>query len=104
MRPKPYLFIAVFLFVSLNIFAQRKNYAGILFGAEKASTGETRAIVGLSFERKINKHHFVGTGLHYRSTISDQLIVYIPAGGNSSITEQYFVLEEYLSVPILYTY
>jgi len=87
----------IFSFVS-QPFAQNKNRVGISAGADKASTADVRPISGISYERIIQKHHSVEIGIYYRLTMNDNLIVSGP------VFEQFFILEKFISVPLLYNY
>jgi hypothetical protein len=97
--------LAVLWLCSCNLlFAQQKNRLGLSVIADKASTAPARAAVGISFERMIVKRGSVEIGFYYRSTINDNIIFYSPFGGNSIVSLQHFVLEKFISIPLLYGY
>lgn len=98
-----FLFFFIISF-GVHLFAQNKNSLGISCGADKAATADIRPISGISYERIIQKHHSVEIGIYYRLTMNDNLIVYIPQPPNSAISEQFFILEKFISVPLLYNY
>ena len=98
------LLFVLFAFCWTNILSQNKNRIGVSLMADKASTAKTRAAFGISFERMVNKHNSAEIGIYYRTTIDDNMVVYIPAGGNSAISKQFFVLEKFITVPLVYNY
>ncbi|MFI5129409.1 MAG: hypothetical protein ACHQFX_05435 [Chitinophagales bacterium] len=78
---------------------------GLSVLADKASSANVRPAFGILFERLLNKHNSAEIGIYYRSTINDNLIVYTPdPGGNFVVSEQFFILEKFISIPLLYNY
>ena len=98
------LLLILSAFCSTNILSQNKNRVGVSLLVDKASTANTRPAFGISFERMVNKHNSAEIGVYYRTTIDDNMVIYIPAGGNSSISKQFFILEKFITVPLVYNY
>src|SRR5258708_6114728 len=98
------LFISCSFFCK-DVFSQNKNRIGVSLLADKASTAGARAAIGVSFERMVNKHNSAEIGIYYRTTIDDNIKVYSPSsGGNFIISEQFFILEKFVSIPLVYNY
>ena len=98
------LFVLSILY-GTNVFSQNKNRIGVSLLADKASTSKFRAAFGISFERRVNKHNSAEIGIYYRTTVDDNVIVYSPSpGGNFVVSEQFFILEKFISIPLLYNY
>ena len=72
--------------------------------ADKASTAGVRPAFGISFERMVNKHNSAEIGIYYRTAIDDNLVVYGVGPGGFVVSEQYFILEKFISIPLLYNY
>lgn len=92
------------LLLSVTAFSQNKNRIGVAGGIDKASTWKTKPAFGVSFERMVNKHNSAEIGFYYRTTINNNLIVLSPVGPNFVMTEQYFIQENFVSIPIVYNY
>jgi hypothetical protein len=91
-------------FFSTPVFSQNKNRIGFFIGADKSSTANVKPAFGISFERMVNKHNSAEIGIYYRTAIDDNLVIRIPAGANSSTSEQFFILEKFISIPLMYNY
>jgi tetrahydromethanopterin S-methyltransferase subunit D len=92
------------LFPCTNLFSQEINYIGITIAADVASSGKPRPLAGVSFERMVNKHNSAEIGICYRTAVDDNLIIIVPSGANSAVSEQFFVIEKFVSIPLVYNY
>jgi hypothetical protein len=91
-------------FYPTHVFSQNKNRVGFSVGADKASTANIRPAFGISFERMVNKHNSAEVGIYYRTAIDDNLVVLFPLGTNFVGSEQFFVLEKFINIPLVYNY
>lgn len=98
----PLIRIVIVLVLTLMLntkgFAQNKNIIGLSFTNELTSKNDIRPGLGLTFERQITRHCGFETGLFYR-TFKNRMYV-------TWNTETYYleVVENYLSIPVLFKY
>jgi hypothetical protein len=116
------LFLPVIIFIFLatcctKTYCQGKNEAGISFQIEKmprlmedigpgaTKTAQTKLTFsfGAWYERIFSKHSSGETGLKYRQAINE-IIIPVPAAPNNVAFVHYFIIEKFLSLPVLYKY
>lgn len=93
------ILFAFFLLVSMGLMAQKQEFIGIGINSEM-KTGETMHTgVAFSYENQLSTHHGFEIGVNQRS--ADRYLL-VPVGDGTFQTSH--LLENYLSVPLLYKF
>jgi hypothetical protein len=97
---KEMLFLALITTtIHVSLFSQKANYIGANLTLENSSSNFQPGF-GVLFERKFNKNRGIETGIYYRACELNNNVI-VNDGMGSRILPLY-VLERYISIPILY--
>lgn len=101
-----------FLLTSLNLQSFSQNLVGLSVLLNKPSSSTASPGIGLNYERILDKHNSLETGLYYRTCTDKNMVAYFittddfgaPLPYSPLKTVQYAVKQQFLSIPLLYKY